>query len=321
MDLSRGVGIAIEKLKSIEDIGKTTHVYFTAYTGHEKDFQGLKEANVDLLSTAVKAIDALCPNVEFWTLQTGAKAYGYEFVNQGVPFHPPLKESAPRIPEPYASNIFYYPQCDTLRDLSKGKSWKFCEIRPAAIIGFVPNNNAMNLAQALALFLSMYVSIEGKGSEVPYPGTDLAHTSLYTDTSQDILARFHIHASLHPDTVNGRAFNVADGEVVSWKTVWPDICNYFGLKGVAPNSSKSTGTQWMREQRSQWADWVKDQGLKEGALEGTTWDFMDMIIAGASFDRQFDLSECRSVGFKEEVPTTMGYALAFDRMREAKIIP
>ncbi|MDI1492514.1 MAG: hypothetical protein OHK93_003728 [Ramalina farinacea] len=321
MDLSHGVNIAVEKLKSIKDVVKTTHVYFTAYTGHGKDFQGLKEANVDILSTAVKAVDAVCPNVAFWTLQTGGKAYGVEFVNEGIPFHPPLKESTPRIPEPYASNIFYYPQYDTLRDLSKGKSWKFCEIRPDAIIGFVPNNNAMNLAQALALFLSMYASVEGRGSEVPYPGTDDAYKSLHTDTSQDILARFHIHASLHPDAVNGRAFNVADGEAVSWEAVWPEICKYFGLNGVAPDPSKSTGAQWMREHRPQWAKWIKNKGLKEGALEGTTWDFMGMLMGGMNFDRQYDLGECRKVGFKEEIPTAMGYALAFDRMREAKIIP
>lgn len=58
-----------------------------------------------------------------------------------------------------------------------------------------------------------------------------------TDTSQDILARFHLYASMHPDAVHARAFNVADGipEVVTWEMVWPGVCSYFGLRGVPPD--------------------------------------------------------------------------------------
>jgi hypothetical protein len=42
----------------------------------------------------------------------------------------PIKESNPRIPEPYASNIMYYTQYDVLEELSKGKKWLFVEVRP-----------------------------------------------------------------------------------------------------------------------------------------------------------------------------------------------
>ena len=44
-----------------------------------------------------------------------------------------------------------------------------CETRPGAIIGFVPDNNAMNLVQGLALFLAMYRDVERKGAEVTFP--------------------------------------------------------------------------------------------------------------------------------------------------------
>lgn len=62
----------------------------------------------------------------------------------------------------------------------------------------------------------MYQSIEGVGAEVPYPGVQLAYEAFHTDTSQDQLARFQIFASLHPDKVSKRAFNVADEEAVRW---------------------------------------------------------------------------------------------------------
>ena len=207
-----------------------------------------------------------------------------------------------------------------MKQLSEGKRWKFCEIRPDAIVGFVPQNNAMNIAQALGLFLAMYKSVEGNGSEVPFPGNEAAYKELHMDTSQDILARFHIFASFHADAVVGQAFNVADGDVVTWEEIWPGVCSWFGLKGVGPNQSRSTGAQWVQEHKGQWNTWVKEHGLKEGALEATSWDFMSLLM-GIPFDRHYDLSACRQVGFNETVSTVKGYTLAFERMKHAKIIP
>ena len=293
----------------------------TAYTAHDKDYQTLKRANVTILSNAIKAVEATCPNFQFWTLQTGGKAYGVEFLDKGIKYNPPLKESAPRIPEPWASNVFYYAQYDTIKQLSEGKRWTFCEIRPDAIIGFVPQKNAMNLAQAIGLWLAMVTSFEGIGTEVNFPGNEKAYKALHTDTSQDILAQFHVYASLNPEAVSMKSFNIADGDVVTWEQVWPCICHWFGLKGVGPDPSKKTGAEWVQEQKGQWGSWVKENRLKEGALEATSWEFMSAIMGAITFDRQYDLSACREVGFQEKTETVKGYTRAFERMRVARIIP
>ena len=255
------------------------------------------------------------------------QAYGVEFVSTGaIPYNPPLQESTPRIPSPYASNIFYYAQYDALSALSASKPWSFCEIRPDAIIGFAPNNNFMNLAQGLGLFLAMYRSFEGEGAEVPFPGDEKAWRHRHTDTSQDVLARFHIHAALHPEEVEGKAFNVGDedGAVIWADGVWDGVCSFFHLKGVGPEKKekgdKPTGVDWMNAQKPKWAQWVKDNGLKEGALEGTSWEFFAALFS-IPFDREYDLTASRSVGFKDSVNTAAGYHIAFERMRQANIIP
>lgn len=41
----------------------------------------------------------------------------------------------------------------------------------------------------------------------------------------------------------------------------------------------------------------------------------------STFDRQYDLTEARKIGFTESVDPVEGYRVAFDRMRAAKIIP
>jgi len=316
-DLSKADKI-VNQLSQIQDVEKVTHVYFAAYTAHGSSYADLKEANVEILRNAVEAVDKLCPKLLFFTLQTGGKAYGIEFADK-IEWKVPAEETFPRIPQPYADNIFYYAQYDYLSSFASSKSWKFCEVRPDVIIGFVPHNNGMNLAQSLGLFLAFWKFKKGANSEVPFPGDEIAWTSKHSDTSQDVLAKFHIFASLHPDDVDGKAFNVADGDVVSWSMVWDGICQFFGLRGIPPNGSVS-GAQWMKEQRIEWEGWEKEHGLKAGTADKTGWDFMEAIV-GAKVDRQYDLGRSRAIGFEEKYDTIEGYHVAFERMRKAKQIP
>lgn len=319
MDLKNREQVLLQ-MQSIPGIKGVTHVYFAAYTGHGGSYQDLKSVNTEILTNAVGTCEICCPNMQFFTLQTGGKAYGVEFHDK-VDYNPPLSESLPRIPDPYAQNVFYYEQYDIMQRASTAKPWNFCEIRPDAIVGFVPQNNAMNIAQALALFLSLWRYVEGEGDGVRFPGSMEAWRAAHTDTSQDILARFHIYASLHPLEVSGRAFNVADGPATTWEQEWPEVCAYFGLKGLAPNEAEPFDAQkWMESHQSQWAEWVQKFGLKEGALEGTAWDFMQAITS-IPFRRDYDLSAARSIGFTEERKHAEGYKICFDQMRKARIIP
>lgn len=209
-----------------------------------------------------------------------------------------------------------------MKRASEDKPWTFCEIRPDAIVGFVPQNNAMNIAQALGLFLSLWRDVEGEGSEVRFPGNSDAWKALHTDTSQDILARFHIYASLHPQQTTERAFNVVDGPACTWEQVWPDVCSYFKLRGVPPESSGEpfNAQRWMDEHQGQWSGWVAKNALKTGALEGTSFQFMQAILS-IPFRRDYDASASRSIGFTEERPHAEGYKMVFEDMRRARIIP
>jgi hypothetical protein len=207
--------------------------------------------------------------------------------------------------------------------LSQGKKWVFSEIRPDAIEGFAPANSPMNIAQNLGLFLSLYASIEGKGAAVSYPGSEKAYRALHTDCGQDVLARFTIFVSLQDQSrVSQEAFNIGDGTAVSWEQVWPGICSYFGLKGVGPNiSGKSSGAEWIFAHKDQWSEWTKKNGLREGFLEGTSWEFIDFLLNQADRNRHFDLSKAEEFGFKEKVDTVRRYEIAFERMKQVNMIP
>ena len=131
-----------------------------------------------------------------------------------------------------------------------------------------------------------------------------------------------IYAALNPGKCgNGSAFNIADGEVTTWSQKWPGICEYFGLVGEGPKESYEPLDEFARKNQRVWDRLVEERGLKAGRLEAYGWAFLYFIMDKFDFDREYDLSKARSVGFKESIDTVKGYTTAFDRMRAAKVIP
>lgn len=105
------------------------------------------EVNAAIVDNALVAVNKLCPNLRFVTLQTGGKVREFLHVclivadtekgygAAGHPFPPaPWKEDLPRLPEPFASDIFYYAQCDVVAKHAAQNSWKWSEIRPSFLV-------------------------------------------------------------------------------------------------------------------------------------------------------------------------------------------
>lgn len=193
------------------------------------------------------------------------------------------------------------------------------------VVGFVPNNNAHCLAQVLAVYLSLFVHVHGKGSSVPFPGNERSWKIQSNDSSQDILARFSIFAALRPDVAGGgRAFNVADRAVPSsWSVKWPIICSYFDLLGTGPTEGTMPPSQFMEEHSVTWTLLSRQHGLRDGGLdnEKANSKFPEYIMSHFTFDRVMSLEATRAVGFIEERDERSSWFLAFERFRAAKIIP
>lgn len=234
-------------------------------------------------------------------------------------------ETLPRIPEPHASELFYYWQVDKLKSLSRGKKWTYCEVRPDMVVGFVPNNNAHCLAQILAIYLSLYAHVNGPSSAVPFPGNDQSWTVLSNDSSQDMVARFSIHAALRPEHAGGgRAFNVADrARPSSWSVKWPIICDFFGLVGTGPAPDAPQPGGFVQTHGEEWARLARTHGLRLGSLDNEMANpgFQRYIMSLFTFDRTMSLEAMRGVGFAEEADEQTAWFCAFERFRKAKIIP
>ncbi|TDZ20530.1 Short chain dehydrogenase sirR [Colletotrichum orbiculare MAFF 240422] len=325
IDFTKSVEEVVVSLQEkIPDVNTVTHVFFTAYI-QTNDFASLRDKNTSLLDVAIRAIEQVAPDLKSVILQTGGKGYGLEFPKE-IDIKVPLRESHPRIPEPWASNIFYYTQYDTLKSLSHGKSWTFSEIRPDGIVGFTPTVNAMNLAQGIGVYLSIYRAVRGAGAPVPFPGHEHGYRSTHTDTFQDLLAKMEIYAAVNTEMCgDGGVFNIANAsKPVTWQQVWPGLCAHFGLVGEGPAAKAAQPIKmetFVKENKAAWSELAREHGLDETLVDRIGWGFVHLMVVDFDFDRQYDLSRAREVGFADEVDTVESYVLSWERMRAANQLP
>jgi len=194
-------------------------------------------------------------------------------------------------------------------------------------VGYVPNNNIYCIAQTLAVYLSLYISIEGKGAICPFPGTAASWKAKFNYSSQDVVARFSIFASLHPNITGGRAFNVADApSPTSWSALWPAICEWFGLQGGRPDPHGTLQpSAYIRQHAARWTELVKRHGLKSDVLDVETSkgksDYQYHLMTQFDFDRTLDLSSMHDVGFQDFVQGPASWWTTFERIRQGKQIP
>ncbi len=231
--------------------------------------------------------------------------------------------------------------------MSQGKSWTWTEIRPDIIVGFVPNNNTYCIAQTLGIYLSVYRAVEGEGAKCPFPGTDKSWVCRHNESPQDMIAHLSIHASLHPEKTASKAFNVG-GEKTTWSAKWPVICEYFGLKGTGPEKGSTNPGTYIKEHGKEWAELEEKHNLRTGVVGNDIshpyFQVRSQFLFSSSqnnfffaealanfhqyfvtnlldFDRYMSKEAAQGIGYTEEIRTPETWKIAFDRMREAKIIP
>lgn len=275
-------------------------------------------------------MDKLSPALEFVVLQTGAKMYGCHLLEN----HPtdyiqvPLKEDMPRLKQPYHDQLFYHAQLDWITEYATNKSWNWCDPRPDIIIGFHPTPNFYSLSQVLGIYFSLYAAVYGKGAECPFPGTENSWVAKSIDASADMIARQTIHLSLTlPKDHKGEGYNIGDARrAETWKTKWPQLCQYFNLVGVGPESGKvgSEVRKFIKDHLDEWHGLEKTYGLKSGFADSPIVypGFEKFLLTHFDFDRQYDMSKLYDeAGFREERTVKQTYGGVWDRMRQAKIIP
>ncbi|EPE10961.1 sirq protein [Ophiostoma piceae UAMH 11346] len=314
----------------VPHLDKITDVFYLAYKAHTDAAQQDTE-NVEMLKRAAVACDRLCPKLENFVLQTGAKHYGCHLLgNRPAHLKPPFAETAPPLEGEAAEGLFYLPQMAFLTEYAQTKAWGWIDTRPDVVVGFVPNENFFSLGSSLGFFLSLYREINGEGAACPFPGTAASWVTKSNDSSAEMIARQTIAVSLSDKYrgTKGESFNVADERTPrTWETRWPDLCACFGLEGVKAEQDNPIEVRaYIREHMKAWEAMEAKYGLQKGYADHPRIfpGFEFFLIALFDQDREYDMGKMygpEGAGFTEERDTTQAWGRVFEHMRAARILP
>lgn len=191
------------------------------------------------------------------SLLQGTKAYGVHVRPMRVPAREGRSE-ARDIPN------FYWNQEDYLRERCAGQGWAFTIFRPVLIFGY-STGSAMNLIPAIGVYAAL---LKAAGEPLHFPG---GPERMAQAVDADLLARAMAWAG-EADAARNEAFNVANGDVFTWRNVWPAMAAAFGMQPGGDRAMSLAG-----EIASRQADW--DAIVQRHALEGR--DLRDLV--GLSF--------------------------------------
>lgn len=210
------------------------------------------------------ALDALGDGLQHVALLQGTKAYGVHLGQMPIPG----KEDAPRHMHPN----FYWAQEDLLRDRAAAAGWHWTVFRPQAVIGHA-HGSAMNLLAAIGAYAAISREL---GLPLVFPGKGDRITEA---TDARLLARAMRWAAEAPAARN-QIFNVANGDVLTWRGLWPVVARRFGMEIGAPHPMPLPVL--MSDKEPVWQRIVRKHGLRPSTLEdfvGASWQFADFAFS------------------------------------------
>lgn len=289
-------------LAGLDDV---THVFYAAYQDRPT-WAELVPPNLAMLTNVVDAIEPVAPALEHISLMQGYKVYGAHL----GPFATPAREDDP----PHMPPEFNVDQQQFLERRQAGASWAWSALRPSVVAG-VGLGNPMNLAMVIAVYASISREL---GIPLRFPGKPGAYTSLIEMTDADLLAKAAVFAATSPDTRN-QAFNITNGDMFRWSSMWPKIAAFFDLE-VAPPLPMSL-TQVMADKAELWSRMIDRYDLVPTAYSDvSSWEFGDFVFAW-DYDVIADASKSRRAGFHEYVQTEEMFLRIFQDLRDRRLIP
>jgi nucleoside-diphosphate-sugar epimerase len=288
-------------LNGLKDV---THIFYAAYQEHD-DPKMQVELNLAMLQNLVEAVDESSPAFARVILYEGAKYYG---AHLGA-FPTPAVESDPRQMPP----MFYYDQEDWLRSKAASRPWDMIVLRPDVVCGFAIGN-PMNLSMVIAVYAAISKEL---GLPLRFPGTSDCYGRLAQVTDAAQLAAGSQWAANH--AVANEAYNLTNGDVFRWHTVWKQAAQYFGMELAAPMTISLS--DMMADKGPVWNRIVEKHDLVRVPFEKVaSWGFGDFIFR-CDWDVISSTTKIRQAGFQDCVDSPAMFIRLFDEFRERKVIP
>lgn len=203
-------------------------------------------------------------NLQHVSLLQGTKAYG---IMVG-PMRVPARESQARVEHPN----FYWLQEDYLREVAATSNFAYSIFRPQLIVG--PNHGVvMNLPPVIGIYAAIR---RAQGLPFSFPG---GSEWVWEAADTRLVAGALLWAATSPNA-GGETFNLTNGEVFSFRDMWPAMADTLGVD-TGPDESISLA-EYIPAHADVWEQIVQQHGLREiglPALLGESHFYADMCLA------------------------------------------
>ncbi len=221
------------------------------------------ETNDRMLRNLLEPLTAVA-RLQHVSLLQGTKAYGAPF----RPLRVPARESQPRVEHPN----FYWVQEDYLKAMCAAHGYGFTIFRPQLIVG--PNHGVvMNLPPVIGIYAAIRREL---GLPLAFPGG-----ALWVWEAADVrLVGAALCWAANEPRARGETYNLTNGEVFSFRDMWPALAATFGME-TGPDESICLA-QYIPDRAEVWARVVQKHDLRAiplAALLGESHFYADMCFA------------------------------------------
>ncbi len=300
--------------RAAADLRTVTHVVYAAVHELPGLVQGWSDPE-QIQTNAAMLENLLNPladkaNLQHVTLLQGTKAYGAAV----GPIRIPARESQPRVDHPN----FYWHHEDFIRAQSARCGYGFTILRPQLIVG--PNHGVvMNLPPVIGAYAAIR---HHEGLPFAFPG---GADWVWEAADARLVGEACLWAAKEPAAA-GETFNLTNGEVFTWRDMWPAIATTLGVKH-APDESLSIAA-YLSERSELWQEVVQRYQLQPidlPTLLGESHHYADMCF---NYGTQVpppptfvSTVKIRQAGFNDAFNTQESFCHWLTDLQERRVLP
>lgn len=245
-----------------------THVVYAALNEQPNLVKGWRDPeNVALNTTMLNNVLAALEGAPLahMTLLQGTKAYG---VHTGRPMRVPAREQD--AVRDHAN--FYFDQQDLVTAHAQRLGYRWTIFRPQIVLGNAVGS-AMNPVATLGVCATLMREL---GQPLRYPG----HPHLLTECTDARLVASAIEWAWGASAAHDEVFNIANGDVILWASLFERLAREFGIPLGEPSSARPS--EEMPQHAALWRRIAERDGLRVAdmsALVGLSWQYADATWA------------------------------------------
>ena len=299
---------------AVDGLDDVTHVVYTAVYEMPGLIAGWSdprqiETNGRMLRNLMEPLGERAA-LEHVTILQGTKAYGGHI----RPMRVPAREHQPRVEHPN----FYWLHEDFLRGQSAERGYAFTIFRPQLIVG--PNHGVvMNLPPVIGIYAAMR---RAEGLPFSFPG---GADWVWEAVDARLVGNAALWAAGSPAAAN-QTFNLTNGEVFSWRDMWPALARTLGVE-VGADEPQSLA-QYLPARAELWQRITAEHGLRPIPLPdllGESHHYADLCFAYGQ-DRPpaptyLSTVKIKQAGFAETCNTEESFCHWLQDLMARKLLP